>query len=275
MTQQRRDFLRLLSMASTGFAAAVHAAELAPEPSQPHGMSNLPANWYGTEQIAMLLYPGFTALDLVGPQHMFGSLLGAKVHLVAQTLDPVKSESGLAIKPTLTLAKCPRDLDILFIPGGGDGTLRAMQDKRLVYWIADRGARARLVSSVCVGSLLLGQAGLLRGKRATSHWATRDLLTAFGATPVAQRVVWDGKLVTGSGVSAGLDLGLSIVGKLRDDEYAQSVQLLAEYAPEPPYRSGTPEMATQKVNALVGGMFDEFRDQVRSTAKNALPRAAG
>ena len=264
----RRDFLRLL--AAGGSAAAATGSRAAP--AKPvHDMSALPPSWHGKEQIAMLLYPGFTALDFVGPQYMLGNLMGAKVHLVARTRAPVMSDTGLAIVPTLTLAQCPKQLDVLFVPGGGEGTLNAMRDKTLVRWLADRGANAKLLASVCTGSLLLGQAGLLRGKRATSHWVMRDLLAEFGAEPVNERVVWHGdKLVTGAGVSAGLDLGLSIVGRLRDDEYAQSVQLLAEYAPQPPYQSGTPEQATPHVTSLIGGMFDGLREQVRATAKAAL-----
>jgi putative intracellular protease/amidase len=236
-------------------------------------MSGMPASWTGHEQVAMLLYPQFTSLDLVGPQHMFASLMGAKVHLVGKTAAPVTSDTGLSIVPTTTFAECPRDLDILFTPGGSTGTLDAMLDAATVDWLADRGARAKLVTSVCTGSLLLGQAGLLRGKRATSHWAVRDLLPDFGATPVHERVVWDGKVVTGAGVSAGLDLGLAIIAKLRDVEYAQSVQLMAEYAPQLQFQAGTPEGAPPHVRHLVDGMFGGFRDQLRQASKRA--RSAG
>ena len=278
MTHDRRDFLRLLAAAGAGLSAA---ADAAPVPSKQsaqeaaaakpvHDMSALPASWHGKEQIAMLLYPGFTALDLVGPQYMLGNLMGAKVHLVARTRAPVMSDTGLAIAPTMTLARCPKQLDVLFVPGGGEGTLKAMQDRALVAWLAERGATARWVASVCTGSLLLGQAGLLRGKNATSHWVMRDLLGEFGAKPVNQRVVWDGNLVTGAGVSAGLDLGLSMLARLRDEEYAQSVQLLAEYAPQPPFDSGTPERATPRVHSLIGSMFDGLRDGVRETSQQAL-----
>jgi cyclohexyl-isocyanide hydratase len=272
MKQQRRVFLSLLGMAGGGLAVA-DAGEAAGSDTfatPTHDMSAFPTSWTGKEQIAMLLYPGFTALDLVGPQYMLGNLMGATIHLAAQTMAPVMSDTALAIAPTLTLADCPNELDVLFVPGGGQGTLQAMRDKTLVRWIADRGARAKLVASVCTGSLLLGQAGLLRGKRATSHWATKDLLPEFGARPVNARCVWDGKVLTGAGVSAGLDLGLSILGKLRDDEFAQCIQLLAEYAPKPPYRSGTPEQATPRVHRLMGDMFDGLREQVRTTAKDAL-----
>lgn len=271
MTTPRRDFLRLLGATGTAWAATAQAAGTDEGNRPVHDMSAFPASWTGREQIAMLLYPGFTALDLVGPQYMLGNLMGATVHLVARTLAPVASDTGLAIAPTRTLARCPRELDVLFVPGGGQGTLKAMQDQALVRWIAQRGARAKLVASVCTGSLLLGQAGLLRGKRATSHWVAHDLLAGFGATPTEGRVVWDGNRVTGAGVSAGLDLGLALLGRLRDDEYAQSVQLLAEYDPQPPYQSGTPAQATLRVKDLIAGMFDGLREDIRRTSRQALP----
>jgi cyclohexyl-isocyanide hydratase len=279
MTQDRRDFLRVVGAAGAGLVASAGAAAAADAPTasatQPtakpvHDMSAFPPSWTGKEQIAMLLYPGFTALDLVGPQYMLASLMGAKVHLVAATMAPVMSDTGMAIVPTATLATCPEDLDVLFVPGGGQGTLDAMRNTTLVRWVAERGRRARLVASVCTGSLVLGQAGLLRGKKATSHWVTLDLLREFGATPVNQRYVWDGALVTGAGVSAGIDLGLSIVGRLRDTEYAQGMQLLAEYAPQPPYDAGTPDKAPPAIKAMIFGMFDGLRDEMKATSRSAL-----
>lgn len=276
MTQQRRDFLRQLAAAGLGGAAAAtaQAAEPAPPPkvdaTLTHDMTAFPPEWLGKEQIAMLLYPEFTALDLVGPHYMFTSLWGAKVHLVATSKDPVRSDAGLSFIPDLALADVPADLDILFVPGGSQGTLKVMQDPKQIAWIADRARRAKLLASVCTGSMILGQAGLLRGKRATTHWATHDLLKDFGAVPVDERVVWDGRLVTGAGVSAGLDLGLSVVARLRDKPYAQGVQLLAEYAPQPPLNAGTPKTAPAEVHQMMGSMFDGLRADMRASARSAL-----
>lgn len=279
MTQARRDFIRHMAAAGlAGAAAGSRAAEPgtpapAPAPADAvitHDMSAFPPQWLGKEQIAMLIYPEFTALDLVGPHYMFTSLWGAKVHLVAATKAPVRSDAGLNFIPDMTLAEAPADLDILFVPGGSQGTLKVMQDPAQIAWIADRGRRAKLVASVCTGSMILGQAGLLRGKRATSHWATHALLKDFGAVPVDERVVWDGPLVTGGGVSAGLDLGLSVVARLRDKPYAQSVQLLAEYAPEPPFNAGTPKTAPPEVHHMMSSMFDALRADMRASAKKAL-----
>lgn len=223
----------------------------------------------GTEQIAMLLYPGFTALDLVGPHYMFASMMGARVHLVTtqRRLRPVPSDLGLAIQPTITMDDCPTDLDILFAPGGLAGTLEAMKDARVTAFMADRGARAKHVTSVCTGSLILGQAGLLKGKRATSHWAAINTLDAFGATAVHERVVTDGNVTTGAGVSAGLDFGLALIARLRGVNYAKAIQLQAEYAPEPPFAAGTLATAPPEVAAAMSGMLSPFEAQVRAVAR--------
>lgn len=272
LTIERRRFLRAATAALAASPWLARAAQGQPAEATPsHDMSSLPASWTGKEQIGMLLYPGMTALDFVGPQHMLAGLMGAKVHHIAKTMAPVVSDTQLAISPTVTLARCPRDLDILFVPGGGAGTLAALQDPQILAFLADRGARAKLVSSVCTGSLLLGAAGLLQGYKATTHWATHSLLPIVGAIPVEARVVHDRNRITGAGVSAGLDLGLTIVGMLRDPAYAQTMQLLAEYAPEPPFNAGTPRTAPPTVTAMVADMFKDFDPQVRA----ALTAAQG
>ncbi len=279
MTTERRNFLRaasaalaaspwLLSAAETSAAAPAASSSA---PAMKHDMSAAPASWTGKEQIGMLLYPGFTALDFVGPQYMFAGLMGATVHHVAKTLKPVTSDTRLSISPTTTLARCPRDLDILFVPGGGEGTLKALQDEAILAFVADRGSRAKLVTSVCTGSLVLGAAGLLKGYRATSHWVALPLLTEVGATPVEARVVRDRNRITGAGVSAGLDLGLTIAAMLRDQPYAETLQLLAEYAPEPPFNAGSPRTAPPMVKAMLDDMFKDFN----GLTKAALRRGQG
>jgi len=240
-----------------------------------HDMSAMPASWMGNDRIAMVLYPGFTALDLVGPQYFFASLMGATVHLVSKDRSPVMSDTGLAIVPTTTLDECPRDLDVLFVPGSGKGVLDAMEDPATVAFLADRGARAKWVTSVCTGSLLLARAGLLSGYRATGHWVARDVLADFGAIPVNERVVHDRNRMTGAGVSAGLDLGLAMTATLRDRAYAESVQLLAEYAPQPPFNAGTPDTASKETVALIGGMFPGFIDRARRIARQTMPDPPG
>lgn len=209
---------------------------------------------YGEEQVAMLLYPGFTALDLVGPHYFFACMFGAKVHLVTTQADlsPVPSDLGLAIMPTMTMADAPRDLDVLCVPGGTTGTLAIMELASVMDWIRDRAARARHVTSICTGSMVLAKAGLLLGKKATSHWAVRPVLADFGAIPVDARVVADGNVLTGAGVSAGLDFAIALVEMLRGRAYAEGLVLQAEYAPDPTIKGGT--MAT--TSAPVAGMMD-------------------
>ncbi|MCK9397421.1 MAG: DJ-1/PfpI family protein [Methylobacter sp.] len=219
----------------------------------------------GEEHIAMLLYPGFTALDLVGPQYLFASMMGAKIYLISPTddLKPVTCGEGLAIVPTHTLSECPEALDILFVPGGANGTLEAMKNAKLIDFIAGRAAASRYLTSVCTGSLLLGKAGLLKGKKATSHWTMLELLPEFGAIPVKQRVVWDGKLITGGGVTAGIDFGLQVVAALRGEMYAQTIQLQAEYDPAPPYDSGSPEKADPFVRDNLKSIFTPLIESFR------------
>lgn len=242
-------------------------AEGAPAPDAPtHNMPAMPAHWIGKEQIAILIYPGFTALDMVGPHYMFTSLMGAKTHVVARSLAPVTSDAGLIFTPTATFDDCPRDLDILCVPGGTDGTLAAMQDDATLDFLRDRGGRARFVTSVCTGSLVLAAAGLLRGYRATSHWAAREALKAFGAIPMAERIVEDRNRITGGGVTAGIDFGLTLVAKLRDRDYAQGVQLLAEYAPKPPFDAGEPDRAPAHITAMMQDMLGGFVEKVQAVA---------
>ena len=140
-------------------------------------------------QIGMLLYPGMYALDLVGPYAFLAGLPNVETHLLWKTLDPVPTINGMRLVPTGLVSACPRQLDVLFVPGGTPGTIALMQDNEVLDFLADRGERARYITSVCTGSLLLGAAGLLRGYKATSHWHKRDLLPLFGAVPVPDRIV--------------------------------------------------------------------------------------
>lgn len=214
----------------------------------------------GNEQIAILVYPGMTALDVVGPHYFLASLLGASVHMVTTGADlaPVESDLGLAIAPTVTLRDCPTGLDLLLLPGGTDGMLAVGQDGAALGFLRDRAVDTRLLASVCTGSWLWGLAGQLSGRRATSHWVLRDHLTAFGATPVDARLVEDGNLWTAAGVSAGLDLGIALTAALRGRPYAEAMMLQAEYAPAPPFPGGTPATTPEPVAQAMSDMYAPF-----------------
>lgn len=200
-----------------------------------------------TLEIGFLIFPRVQQLDLTGPYEVFASLPDARVHLVAAHLDPVTSATGLTLTPTTTFAECPR-LDVLCVPGGA-GVNPLLTDEPTLDFVRTASADARYVTSVCTGALVLGAAGLLRGRKATTHWAAHDLLTAFGAVPTRERVVRDGNLVTGGGVTAGIDFALTLAEELVGSEAAQAIQLYLEYAPAPPFRSGTPDSASPRVLA--------------------------
>lgn len=226
------------------------------------------------QQIAMLVHPAFVPLDLFGPHAVFAMLGNVKVHLVWKTRDPVVAATGVPIQPTTTLAECPKDLDILFVPGGLEGSTALMSDAEVLDFLADRGQRARYVTSVCTGSLVLGAAGLLRGYRATSHWTVCDLLPLFGAEPVTQRVVEDRNRITGGGVTAGIDFGLHLAAKLRDKHYAEMLQLVLEYNPQPPFHAGSPAGAGEALVAHVQKMRAPAVEAARQAALAVQKRLA-
>lgn len=251
-------------------ASPAAAAQPAQHDEHMEAMSRVlgPGLW-GQEQIAMLLYPKFTALDLVGPHYFFACMFGAKVHLVTteKDLSPVMSDLSLAITPTMTMADAPRDLDVLFVPGGTEGTLSVMGRADTMGWIKDRASRAKHITSVCTGSMVLAKAGLLRGKKATSHWVTRDVLADFGAIPTNERVVRDGNILTGAGVSAGLDFAIALVEMLRGRAYAEALVLQGEYAPDPSIKGGTLATTSAPVGQMMSDMFAPVAGMFRALAK--------
>ena len=165
-----------------------------------------------TLRIGLLLFERMTQLDMTGPFEVFTRVPDAQVLLVAKTLEPIEADTGLRMLPYTTLRDC-QPLDVICVPGG-PGVNALMEDAEVLAWLREQAAHARYVGSVCTGSLVLGAAGLLRGRRATSHWGARDLLAAFGATPTPERVVRDGNLFTGGGVTAGIDFALTMVAEL-------------------------------------------------------------
>ena len=199
--------------------------------------------------IAFLLYPNVTQLDLTGPAQFLARLGNQRIDLVWKSKDPVPTDCGFSILPTATFADI-RSADILCVPGG-PGSIDMMEDGQVLGWIAAVAAEAKWVTSVCTGSLILAGAGLLRGYRATSHWAWREYLSLFGAEPVEERIVFDRNRVTGGGVTAGIDFGLALTAAIRGEEFAKAVQLGLEYDPAPPFDSGSPEKAGEALTAFV------------------------
>ena len=252
----RRELLKLASVgiAATGSLQTTSMTEAAEKPKQ--------------QEILMLLYPQFTALDLVGPHHVF-SLLGAghKVRLVWKNKDEVVSDTGLSFRPTATFADATEEPAVIFVPGGTEGTLAAMEDKEIREFLVSRAAKANFVTSVCTGSLVLGAAGLLKGYKATTHWLTMETLKKFGADPVAERVVVDRNRITGGGVTAGIDFGLTLAAKLKDDNYAKAVQLMMEYDPQPPFKSGNPTVADKESVKMLRAMTVPFHAKLDAAAR--------
>ena len=198
-------------------------------------------------RFGILVFPNVQQLDLTGPYEVLASAQGAEVELVWKDLNPVMSSTRLPLSPTATFDGCP-PLDVLCIPGGG-GINALLEDQVVLDFVRERAAQARYVTSVCSGALVLGAAGLLKGKRATTHWYAHDFLAEFGAIPVDARIVEDGKLITAGGVTSGIDFGLTLVARVFGQAEAETVQLSLEYAPAPPFRAGTPAEAPPAVLA--------------------------
>ncbi|KAB2720716.1 DJ-1/PfpI family protein [Brucella intermedia] len=192
----------------------------------------------------LLVFPSIQQLDLTGPYEVFSSAEGADVHLIWKDRNPVKSSSGLTFIPTATFDDCPQ-LDGICIPGGGVNPL--LTDDVVLDFVRQQARGARYVTSVCTGALVLGAAGLLEGRRATTHWNAMDFLKHFGAIATEARVVRDGNVITAGGVTSGIDFGLSILAEVFGQTEAETVQLTLEYAPSPPFKSGTPGEARAEV----------------------------
>lgn len=218
-----------------------------------------------TLHLGLLLYPDLTQLDLTGPLEVLARLPGATVHTVWKQPGPVRADSGLSLVASTGFADCP-PLDLVFVPGGF-GQIALMDDDETLGFVRHHGERARWVTSVCTGSLVLGAAGLLRGYRAATHWMFMDLLPAYGAVPVAERVVIDRNRITAGGVTAGIDFGLRVVAEVAGDATAQAVQLALEYDPQPPFACGHPRVAPA---ALVDAVRARFAERIARRQAQAL-----
>jgi cyclohexyl-isocyanide hydratase len=222
-----------------------------------------------TVQIGFLVFPGVQQLDLTGPHDVLASLPGATVRLIWKTREPVVSSSGLVLTPTDTYDDCVA-LDVICVPGG-TGVTDLLQDAPTLAFVRRQAARARYVTSVCTGALLLGAAGLLRGRRATTHWAFHALLAPLGAIPVRERVVRDGNLITGGGVTAGIDFALTVAAELQGEDTAQAIQLELEYAPAPPFDAGSPDTAPRPI---VERVMQEAADSLERRRRAVMQIAA-
>ena len=222
--------------------------------------------------VVFVLYPRVTQLDFTGPYEVFWRLPGAKCILASVSGGDVEADGGITFTRVRRLSEIDR-CSLVCVPGGF-GTIEAMEDQELLAQLQRLAMTARYVTSVCTGSLVLGAAGLLKGKRATSHWAWRDALSAFGATPDSGRVVRDGNVFTGGGVTAGIDFALAVVAEIAGDDYAQAVQLSMEYAPAPPFNSGSPDVAPAHILAGTQQRYERVRGARNSAVDRAAARLA-
>jgi cyclohexyl-isocyanide hydratase len=222
--------------------------------------------------IGLLLFPDITQLDMTGPYEVFIKFPDAKVHLVWKNRAPVTAGGGMQIVPTATFDDCPQ-LDLICVPGG-TGMNPLLNDAQTLDFIRRQARGARYVTSVCTGALVLGAAGLLKGKRATTHWMSREMLAAFGATPVAERVVIDGNVITGGGVTAGIDFALVVAAEALGRDVAEAIQLGIEYDPHPPFASGSPATADPALVAKVRSVAAK-RQAERQAAVDAAAAKLG
>lgn len=208
-------------------------------------------------QIAILIFDRVTALDAIGPYEVLSRLPGSELTMIGPQPGPIRTDTGrLGLSADAALEDLPEP-DVFLIPGG-EGNRPLLEDERTLDWVRHAHEHSTWTTSVCTGSLVLGAAGVLDGKRATTHWAYRDRLRDFGAEPVAERFVEDGKVITAAGVSAGIDMALALVGRLAHENVARAIQLGIEYDPQPPYRSGSPETAPAEVVASLRGASREY-----------------
>lgn len=217
-----------------------------------------------TLNVVFVLFPKVTQLDFTGPLQVLSRLPGASVHLAAQTLDPIPTDAVLTLNPTCTFADCP-PADVLCVPGGF-GVDEAILTPDLMAFVKREGARAKYVTSVCTGAFVLGAAGLLEGKRATTHWAYHDTLADVGVIPVKSRVVRDGNIFTGGGVTAGIDFAFTLAAEIAGEEFARGLQLGLEYDPAPPFDEGSPDKASpealDRMMTFYAARGAEFRENL-------------
>ena len=220
--------------------------------------------------IGFVIFPDLTQLDFTGPLQVLSRLPQSATHIVAKSTSPVPSDCGLGLVPTHTFANCP-PLDLICIPGGSEGVAGIINDRETIEFVRQQAGVAKYVTSVCTGAFVLGVAGLLKGRRATTHWAYTDLLPLVGATHEKARVVKDGNVITGGGVTAGIDFGLSVVAEIAGETVARKIQLGIEYDPAPPFDYGHPDKAPTLKLELLSARYDGFISIYRKRIEQATP----
>src|SRR6516165_3454688 len=220
--------------------------------------------------IGFVIFPDLTQLDFTGPLQVLSRLPQSVTHIIAKSASPVASDCGLSLVPTHTFANCPL-LDLICIPGGSEGVCGIINDRETIEFVRQQAGAAKYITAVCTGTFVLGVAGLLKGRRATTHWAYTDLLPLVGATYEKARVVKDGNVITGGGVTAGIDFGLSVAAEIAGETTARKVQLGIEYDPAPPFDSGHPDKAPTLKSELMSARYDGFRAMYRTRIEQARP----
>ncbi len=219
-------------------------------------------------EIGLLIFPDITQLDMTGPYEVFIKFPDANVHLIWKNRDPITAGGGMQILPTTTFADCP-PLDIICVPGGA-GMNPLLSDDETLSFLRAQAETAKYITSVCTGSLVLGAAGLLKGKRATTHWMSHGMLIEFGAIPVQERVVRDGNVFTGGGVTAGIDFALTLAAEVAGPDAAKRIQLGIEYNPAPPFDAGSPSGAgSELADAVVAASAGRQRERLAAVQEAA------
>src|SRR5262252_1192426 len=218
--------------------------------------------------VGFVIFPDLTQLDFTGPLQVLARLPQSVTHIIAKSEAPVPSDCGLSLVPTRTFANCP-PLDLICIPGGVSGVVGAIGDQQTVEFVRLQARSAKYVTSVCTGAFVLGAAGLLRGRRATTHWAYTDLLPLFGATYEKSRIVKDGNLITAGGVTSGIDFGLNVVAEIAGETAARTIQLGIEYDPAPIFDSGHPDRAPEHVRAALVERYAKARSALGERLRQA------
>jgi cyclohexyl-isocyanide hydratase len=218
--------------------------------------------------VGFVIFPDVTQLDFTGPLQVLAGLPQSTTYIVAKSMLPVVSDCRLGLVPTHTFENCP-PLDLICIPGGSEGVAGVLNDRETIMFVRQQAASAKYVTSVCTGSFVLGVAGLLKGRRATSHWAYTDLLPLVGAKHEKARVVKDGNVITAGGVTSGIDFGLAVIAEIAGESIARRVQLGMEYDPAPPFDSGHPDKAPTLRSELMSARYDNFRSIYRTRIEAA------